>query len=366
MIITQIPSGLCFEKNIPDIILQKENNETKVDFVLSIGQIEIINESYFYDANGFVYIRNIDQIISPHLEAIQEIVSGYIITTGLVQLFNFRLNGNEFYYFEVIRSEADMGNTSPAEYAAANFFNANGFKRTSVKRNEYLTYLHTPDMGNVLIKYKLVKFSNSQIQEISGQFVTVTPGEFYRFITLNVSLEKILESAGQTVDNLLYYDVWFYDVVADANSNTFRFLIDKTPYRQEVNFVFVNSFGCFDTFTATGRSTIKKNLDLTISKIFGKIRKTDQEFLPETTINSGYLSKAEMEWIDELLLSFNVGLYLPGETTYEDITIISSDKSDSTVNALDWFEFTFRRSAAAQFKKSGTGVFDITFDNTFN
>ena len=120
---------------------------------------------------------------------------------------------------------------------------------------------------------------------------------------------------------------------------------------------------------ATGRADVKKNVEINLANIQGRYRKTTQDFTVETTLNTGFLSVSEMEWLDDLLLSYNVALYTPGVSgADEEITLTASDKTDTDANELQAFSFSYRRAKNnhLQFTAAACGIFDNTFDQTFN
>lgn len=455
MLILQKPEGYCFEKNIPDIVLQKQNDETVVNVTLKLGETVILEENYKFDADGIITIRRIDEIVSAYLKALSTVVSGNIITAGLIKKFTIELNSDgepeyeltaatkiasngvgvfgigvylsevvavgDLLYdlggiaqnitvtqivdstnillfsndilgypsgigtpvtakfrssrfvtldFSVLRCEADM----PAGLSAGTFAGQNFLtrlpreKQTATNRNEYLTYIHFGNYAEVVVKYKAVYLIDGVRTEASGSMLTVAADvdNEDRYITFNASLSVIRQLANLTTERILQYDIWFEEAEV---SEVFTFLINDTYFRNKTCFVFENSFGVLETFTATGRTDTKKNIEINLANIQSRYRKTTQDFVAEKTINTGFLSAEEMDWLDDLILSYNVAIYIPGVSgADEEITLTSTDKTDTDENELQAFSFSYRRSRNnhLQFAAAARGIFDDTFDQTFN
>lgn len=370
MLILQKPAGYCFSQNIPDIVIQKEGAETSVDFVLKIGATVIISENYLFDAEGLVYIRDISDLVSPYLVAAIAVSGNLIITTGLISEFVFTLNAGGNNSFTAIKCEADMPSGVSAEtFAKQNFLTRlPREKRTATNRNEYLSYIHFGTYAEVVAHYKCVYLVDGVRTEKSGQLLTVAAGAGDRYISFNASLGIVRTASELQVEEIIQYDIWFTEDALQLESNVFTFLPEYVFYRNKKNFVFINSFGVLETLTTTGRADIKKNNEINLANIQSRYRKTSQDFSAETSINTGFLTDGEMEWLDDLLLSYDVAIYTPGiDGASEEITLTSSDKTDTDANEMQAFSFSYRRAKNnhLQFTAVAKGIFDETFDQTF-
>lgn len=451
MLILQKPEGLTFEKNIPDIVLQKQNSEISVDITISLGDTDILSENYKFDADGFVSVRQLHEIVSAYLMPNKTVETTHVSTKGLIQAFGFEvatksvvafesggtdqvdqliidqdafqgylsdnvspgdtlisIEGNavnlsvisvddqtntvllsgslsnvsvgdivtfettktQSAAFSVLHCEADM----PAGLSAGTFAGQNFLtrlpreKQTATNRNEYLTYIHFGNYAEVVVKYKAVYLIDGVRTEASGSMLTVAADvdNEDRYITFNASLSVIRQLANLTTERILQYDIWFEEAEV---SEVFTFLINDTYFRNKTCFVFENSFGVLETFTATGRTDTKKNVEINLANIQSRYRKTTQDFVAEKTINTGFLSAEEMDWLDDLILSYNVAIYIPGVSgADEEITLTSTDKTDTDENELQAFSFSYRRSRNnhLQFAAAARGIFDDAFDQTFN
>lgn len=271
--------------------------------------------------------------------------------------------------FSVLRCEADMpAGLNAGTFAQQNFLTRLACeKRTATNENEYLSYTHFASYADVLVKYKAVYNLAGVRTEKTGTFLTIPAPAQDSIITFNASLAKIRAIAALPDEYIYQYDIWFTQAATD--SNVFSFLVVDMYYRNRKYFVFENSFGVLETFVATGRADVKKNVEINLANIQGRYRKTTQDFSAETTLSTGFLSAQEMDWLDDLLLSYNVALYTPGVNGVdEEITLTASDKTDTDANELQAFSFSYRRAKNnhLQFTAADRGIFDPTFDSTFN
>ncbi|HEY6913149.1 MAG TPA: hypothetical protein VI413_00620 [Paludibacter sp.] len=366
MAITQEPeaNGLYFQKNIPDIIIQKEAGDIDMRTLeLLIDGISVISEKYVFDTTGEIRIRNIG-----------DIVEKYFTDSKLILPVSFSLTDevNPAYTipFQALKCESDMI-VEASSWTATNFLTrAYREKRTSKSNNEYLSFLHRSTYGFCLLRYRIVYLLNGIITELTGfvnsELIGIAAAD--KITTFNASAVTILTYAGLAPETeVIQYDLWITGL--DFEMNKYTFLVDYSVYRNKKYFVFINSFGVLETFTGTGQTDTKKTPEYSLGNIKNHYRKLTQDFVAEKTAYSGFLSDVEMEWIDDLLISYDVALYTPGVTgAAEEITFTTVEKTDTEANVLQAFSFSYRRADNnnLQFTNAAKGVFDNTFDETFN
>jgi len=375
MTITQEPtaSGTYFQNNIPDILIQKTDANESVTFEFRRGSELILSEKYVYDVDGLIRIRNLGDIVSKylvsnpvmpmnitsvHTPGLANCLFLYAITEGTVKLENS---------FIALKCEADMI-VDAAPWTKVNFLTrAYREKITAKGRNEYLSFYKLDTYDELVIRYKLVYLKAGVMTEFSTGLDVLPISTARQIVTFNTSIGRILTSAGLPLDTIvLQYDIWIAGIGLETNHYTY--LVDNTLYRDHTSFVYINSFGVMETFTATGKMINKKTNEYNLGNIDNHYRKITQDFVSEKTMNSGYLSDVEMEWIDDLITSYTVGLYTPTDGMSEEITLVGVDKTDITSNELQAFSFGYRRAKNNNlvFANAAKGIFDRTFDKTFN
>ena len=362
MVITQQPidGAIYFQKSVPDIILTKNAGLTSATFKLKVGGVSVLLETYLYDVNDKIYIRNIF-----------EVCEKYLNSDNLIQLFTYDLTdagGTVSYSFTALKCDADM-TVDANTWTAQNFLTRTyREKRTSKSRNEYLSFLQKHSYGTLTVHFRVVYYSVDHWTEATGTLATIASAATTKITTFNASMGALVTAAGLATDTeIIQYDIWITGTGVETARYTF--LPDFNQYRNLKHFVFVNCFGVLETFTATGRTDAKKTAELNMGNIDNRYRKITQDFVNEKTVNSGFLSAEEMEWIDDLILSFAIYTYTPGITgSDEEITITNFEKTDTDANELQSFSFNYRRSKNnhLQFMIAARGIFDDTFDDTFN
>lgn len=455
MIVTQMPNGYCFEKNIPDIVLQKSPGETFAIIALLIDGGTVIEEKYMFDADGYIRMRQLDNIVSAYLRPQRTVLANHVRTTGLLKevqvrvstdsytnynllvantsqldtllidmgmetarlseictvgdeliaingiaqsgntihiiddqddalimtnpiggdvedsTITFRTFAKQTFSFTALKCEADMPTTvTPDNFLLNNFLTRlPREKRTATNENEYLSFLHAADLGEVKIGYKIYYLLADQVAEMDGYLYTFAEVGTSEIKTFNASVAVVRAAANLPTQYIYNYAIWFESAEYAHTSHYFTMIMADVYHRSKKRFVFENSFGVLETFTCTGQSETKKQVELGMANIQNRYRKIAQSFVAETTISSGFISEDEAEWLDDLLLSYNIAIYTPGVSgANEEVALVSADKTDTNTNDLKGFTFVYRRAKNnhLEFTAAARGIFDETFDNTFN
>ena len=341
-------------------------------FELKKGTEVILTESYLYGADHKLRIRNIYEIIEKYFNSDSEISEPGTtnISTGLSLDFTINIitPGSHIIAFKVLKCDADI-TADAAEWTAANFLTrCYREKRTAKSRNEYLSFLMKNSYSTVTINYKVIYILDGVRTEIIGTLGTIAQqvGD-NNVATFNASIHRIMVAAGLVnFTEVIQYDIWLTGT--GLLTNVYTFLVDNTPYRNSKSFVFVNCFGVLETWTATGLAETKKAMEYNLGNIENHYRKITQDFYAEKQCNSGYLSEAEMDWIDDFIKSFSVINYSQDITQNEEITLISVDKTDTEANVLQAFLFNYRKAKNLHlaFMNAAKNISDYTLDQTFD
>jgi hypothetical protein len=129
---------------------------------------------------------------------------------------------------------------------------------------------------------------------------------------LIVSYDKIRTNAPKKV---IKYEVFIVDSTNSVISEVRTFVLDYRYQKNARYFLFKNRIGVYELFRATGKATKKPKNEKEIVKIplsnkFSQLDKEETQTNNTTTvtytINTGYLTKEESDWIQELLDSEDV------------------------------------------------------------
>jgi hypothetical protein len=365
-------NGLHFHSSIPDIIIQKNDASVGIIFEMIYAGVVILKEQFSYDSNSLIQIQNISEIVESYFpdDLITIPTTDPVYNPGLTDLaFTYRLTEGTTIHestFNVLRCDAEV-NVNVSEWITENFLSrAYRSKRTAINWNEYLSYYQQPAAGELTVNYKIVYKNDGITTEAIGVFKKIPAAVSNRIVTFNTSLRALLDHIELDINTtVLQYDFWITGT--DVSTNNYTYLVDRNTYRSQTNFVFVNSFGVIETFTATGELINNKTNDIKISNINNHYRKTENNFLSQKQCFSGFLSEREMDWIDDMTMSYALGLYTYAGLS-DEITIVKTEKSDTNKNELHAFSFEYRRAKNTHFVfgAATNGIFDLTFDQTFD
>lgn len=125
------------------------------------------------------------------------------------------------------------------------------------------------------------------------------------------------------------YEIWLEDNSGNVQSQARSYILDTKTHRHERIFLFRNSFGGFDTLRAIGRKVHYNEYERMI------LEKNDEEFSVKEvyqalesqlfTINTGWITRDQKNWLRELFLSQEVYEIING---YKFPIIITNDKID--------------------------------------
>lgn len=362
MTISQEPidGSLYFQKSIPDIILAKTDVDTPIIFELKKGADVVLLEKYVFDIDGIIRVRNLGEIVEKYFTASELLLDfTYTITQGAY---------THSSTFTTLKCDAEM-EVNASTWTALNFLTRSYCeKRTAKSRNEYLSFLQKSSFGAVTVNYKAYYMVGTVVTEKTGVLQSIAASAGNQITTFNASMGAMVTAAGLALNTAIFqYDIWLTGT--DFLTAVYTFMVDNTPYRHSKSFVFINCFGVLETFTASGLAVNKKTNEFNLANIDNHYRKITQDFVSEKTCNSGFLSDVEMEWADDLIKSYTVGLYTPGTSGMsEEITLVGVDKTDTEANELQAFSFSYRgaKNSHLAFANAARGIFDDTFDEKFD
>lgn len=366
MTINQEPTNgsTYFSKAVPDIIMTKSGADTFILLELKKDAVVILSEKYMFDANDTLRVRDIGSIFEKYLSARYLIPWDDNRSPNLMGTFSATITqGVETHTttFSVIKCDAEIS-VDALTWCSKNFLTRSfREKRTAKGRTEYLSFLQLESYGAINVHCKLFVLDNNAVVESEAVHSTLTirPNTIW---TLTASINDLITQRGLSLNTRVFqYHIWLTGT--NFETSKYNFMVDESTPRNKIQFSFINCFGVRETFTATGKVENKKTAEYNQANIASHYRKITQNFVSEKTINSGYLSDEEMNWLDDLVCSYDVALL----DTSEQITIVGIDKAESSDNRLQSFTFGYRsaKNNHLQFNNANDGVFDQTFDTTF-
>lgn len=172
---------------------------------------------------------------------------------------------------------------------------------------------------------------------------------------------------------LIYYYVFCRDFFNGLLFPQHKFILDYTEKEQRYEFLFLNSLGAYDTFTATGQSDVTMKyegevLDLPFwHDMKLKQRKITTKIEEIVRCNTGFVTKDTLFWLPELFASEEV--YLLNGNKAIPVTIMPGEIIRST-DEPSLYNVEFEYSPTAQMKHDGFDIpiipFQPTLTMTFN
>ena len=371
-------SAYYFSQNIPDFILQKEgSDDDTISFELKINGNSIFTEIYTFDTNGIIAIRDISSIVNKYLSYTDELPeqNQYHITENEHAVASVTyvwgpesLPDNSSTTYTAIYCNTDMRVDDVLYFLKKNFLtNLQRVKSTSISRKEYLSFFTFENKGTYTTNVRLFLQQPSIVTELTAVLDIYRDDQGYKAVTFECSLARVLgalQLSNTDIVNVLYYDIWVE--YSDGETFYYRYMVDHEYYKTTNHFLFFNSFGMAETFTATGNTNTKSIAEYTFGNIQHTYRKLQQNYKKETTVYTGILSENEMIWLDDFFMSSVVALYNAFTGIVDEYVITDIDKEEKTANEIQFASFTIRRAKNIHsVSLKSFGVFDNTFNPTF-
>lgn len=381
MIIIRFPEDrfYYFSQNIPDFILQKEGgDDDTVSFELIINGSSIFTEIYTFDTNGIIAIRDISSIVNKYLSYTDELPeqNQSRITENVHAVARVTyvwgpesIPDDRDTTYTAIYCNTDMRVDDVLYFLKKNFLtNLQRVKSTSISRKEYLSFFAFESKGAYRISVRLFLQQPTIITELTATFGYIyVQDQGDKAVTFECSLARVLEAlqlSNTDIINVLYYDIWVE--YSDGETFYYRYMVDHEYYKTTNHFLFFNSFGMAETFTATGNTNTKSIAEYTFGNIQHTYRKLQQNYKKETNVLTGILTEKEMIWLDDFFMSSVVALYNAFTGIVDEYVITEIDKEEKTANEIQFASFTMRRAKNIHsVSLKSFGVFDNTFNPTF-
>lgn len=336
-----ILSPFYFTGGIPEIEVVCYD---KMRFTLSRGANVVLDETYWGNSKGRVWIRELGKVIASDLGGIAGQAATYTLKCT---------DGNTTATADI---RAIVGESFDSMGDAANFCNTRfltlmtGIKKTREFQKEILSLYTT---APVEITIEIVKQDGSRI----GPNVIGTVDKLNEVVEIDVSPAKLVVD----IASVRRY-------IIKAGARMMVFFVDHTPKMEEPEIIFRNAFGCRESFVPTGLWEKKHDYENSTGYIRDMLFRFQTKEIRKFSCHTGFVAKNLSPFLEDMFVSNEV-FYLVG-TSLVPITI--TDAKVSTSNAKDemtGFTFDYQLSKPNVY---GAGkidiqrIFDDTFDYTFH
>lgn len=339
MNIIQQPDSFSFSSEVKDIILSSAKN-VNVSIRCS-GSPSFLEETYVPDQDGRIYIRDLGKLFDPYLlPAMLKRTFRIVLTEEGSQAVTVSV--------DVLYCQAEIGMS--VEDFTKNYFLSllKQEKQLFVGQAEYLSVY---DEGSVELRLMATRSNGVVYTSIwtlscNGNVVTkdISPGIWL-----------------PEPENVLY-------IVATCGNRTMIYYLTPQIPSESVQFLFLNSFGVKETFIPSGLISRENKYEAGFGYVSGLYRKYKNKRVKEYTVNTGVLDNNHSDWLEDLFISKDVFLLSPSGVEREIVIEDTKVKRSNTPDELPSFEFKYRfsKNSQGQFITDSTGIFDDTFDDTFN
>lgn len=360
MVITGITNNSkYFSADFPDF--QVSGVVNNLEMTVSIGEYSF-TELYAPDGEGVVVIRDLGSMIATYID-LPEFYSTkdyFILTPAQVVL---RLSNNSdvlTYNLSVCYSRIRI-NVKPDEYLK--FLSRYNTIYTGSGRLEYVTlYKMSSSEIKGTVRYKIDTGSVTE-----KEFSIPLPSQNDCIISTNVSVKKIANYAAIQYDKIVAYTIQLS--ISGVVYDTIKFRVDAMPARNEVKFVYLNQFGVPEGITFTGYVKSSPELMGNVSKFIHVASRINAYIKHVFNAYSGYIDSNKYKAILDMTVSQHIYLYSDNIDRKE--IIVSEYNMERTMpsheaSGID-ITFYFASKKDNDYVRFSTdGVFDFTFDNTFN
>lgn len=339
-------SGQYFTSDMPDLSFSITGYRAQVTIT---ADGDTVYDESLYPISGQITLSELGRLLLGY--ARQYLVLPVVVTI-LEEFEDSSTTNTETVSCTVIYCEADFGTTA-SDFISNHFLTIlQGDKLTALGRLEYLHYIGT-DSASVTAYYTDGTTAAFQLTSVAGndnyQMIDVSPSQF--------------TATGKT---LALYDV-------AAGSRTQRFTIDYDAPDCAPILIFENSFGVDELLYCTGTHTVAPTYERSTMRQKGKLKTYSIEETRTFKADTGILSTAMSNWIDELFRSSYVRIVniYNGVATVGKEIIITDSKSEFTNDdealprATFEYQYSQRIQNVIQLQRAGR-IFDNTFDATFN
>jgi hypothetical protein len=349
--IVQQPDAYSFSATLKDTVLQATAN-VSVTLTDKATAAVILSETYTPDASGNVVIRALHKVLQGVIDPVS-LIGNYTLsaTCGAdVVTFGFAVQ------YVTVEIDADYNTFINTRFLTL----LQGAKATAVGRKEYLSLkVNTPTDVVATVTYS--QAGEVTVNDITGVSVSAADG----VVTVDVSPSRFV-MPGYTLEKY----------VVTAGVRTQIFWVDNLSPAGASSFVFINSFGVKETFTCMGLLERENKYDDSLYGMFSNsYRKFFTNLVKQFTSNTGFLSQAVADWMEDLFLSKSIFLY-DNAGAGKEVTILEpSVQRTSDPTELPALSFTWRYAQENQqlyiyttVSTPGTKsrIFDKTFDKSFN
>lgn len=357
MVANIINNSYQFSSDMEDIRITDVHE--KLTLKMAVDGQEALSEVYYPDGGGTVTICDPGDIINeyfirPELSGGEDWIAPPPMT---VQLFLSDSETTADYTWYVLYSRYRISFESLTGFI---FYSRYKIKHIRQNTVDYLSFF-VSDQTKVYLDIIYLEAGSSVKKTVELQLP-----ETNRMMAYNVSPVKVGKLANVKADNILSYDARITD---STLTDLVRFVIDRRNHREIHQFLYYNVFGLPESISFSGLVQYSPALEGNIADMVKRKRRFNPFFNDLRTVNTGYLDENKYKALIDMLTSPVQRWYdtpsLPMEIIITDIDFTHTRMGNQRVNVNLTFCPASRKHQVFDRYSFGGGIFDYTFDRTF-
>lgn len=319
------------------------------------GMTLLDNEVYHADASGQIVLRGLGDLFEKYFYDASYDIRKFAMNAVLKVLEGSSATTKSFtVYF--CRSYVG-GDALTPDMIRAMPLTRSRMKHTLSMAYEYLSFVSTSGK-NVMCDITSLNASGV-LQTKTVSLYTFSSSD--RFQTVDVSAGAIRILSGALP---LFWDVY----VSGNKDGAVRYVLDTDGSFTPTTFIYQNCFGGVESFVSRGIRKDELQAERETGTLGGRALITKQTMLRSYTVNTGTLADGQKEALIDLLSSYSL-MVLEGGVALPVIVDGQNASMHNYRSKLPAAEFTYShstRNLTIYRYDKGRGIFDYTFDNSFN
>lgn len=364
-----VVTGLDFSflSMMSDIVITEIDE--KVHVVLALGDNNVLDETYYPDADGKVVISELDKLLGPYfkLPALDLNLSIEDTEPALVMKCSGSFTDNTELtlktYCNIMYASQPVDKFF-LESMTKKFFTHIRSKKTKVDRSEFFSFLAADQKIYLGVAFRQGK----DIKYVRNLFQDHKSGSYYCTCMINADV-IMQELEYYTEYSISPSDIIYFEIISNHNGidqDKIRYEIDDRNFIQQTNLIYRNCFGVPETITFTGTEERDYEMSGSFAWVDGFYSKYDTKVIMSNEVNSGYITKELASCIEDLIVSDKVYLYSNNIMGHEIVITDVNMKCIRPNNAGVSYTITYRPVSYKRMPFT-TGAFKRrNFDKTFN
>ncbi len=346
----------AFTNQFPNITVMGTAEERLLVSVFMGGYSVLEEEAYHFDTDGIATIRGIGNLLEKYFyesdydirrftyNAIFTFKSGEETVTETVPVYFCRS------YVGGDRLTPEMFRTMPLTRAKE--------KHTLPDAKEYLSFVSTAGLSVIC---NITYISNGRMEDTVVDLYTFSTSDTYNTVDVSASVIASELNAGEKA---VYWDVY----LSGHPDKAVRYWLDKPQSFPPTVFVFQNDFGGVESFVCRGIRKDEISAERETGVMLGRAFLAKQTILRSFTVNTGTLDSDQKEMLISLLSSYSLmvlqdNIAIPVIVSGENVSLHNFRSKLPTAEIS--YTYSARNLTTYKYNRS-QGIFDYTFDETFN